>query len=60
MASLIKMRKEAGLTQVDLAKKLDVPQQFVSKYETGERNLDFIEVTLICEACGKSINSLKY
>ena len=56
---LVKMRKDAGLTQVGLAEKLKVRQQFVSKYETGERNLDFVEVCLVCKACGQDIEYLK-
>jgi len=56
---LIKMRKNAKLSQVQLAEKLKVRQQFVSKYETGERNLDFVEVCLVCKACGVDVGSLK-
>lgn len=56
--SLIEMRKQAGLTQVELADKLKVPQQFISKYETGERNLDFVEVALVCEVCGVDVSEL--
>lgn len=40
---LIEARKDAGLTQVQLAQCLNVPQSFVSKYERGERRLDFTE-----------------
>jgi len=45
------IRIAAGYTQVQLAEKLDKPQSYVSKYESGERNLDFIEVLAICEVC---------
>lgn len=44
------MRIEASLTQVDLARKLDRPQSFVSKYESGERRLDLVELRQICHA----------
>ena len=47
---LVEARKEAGLTQVDLAKKLSRPQSFVSKFERGERRLDVIEFLDIAEA----------
>ena len=40
----------AGLTQVQLAKKLRRPQSFVSKYETGERRLDVVEFLEIAKA----------
>ena len=47
---LIEYRKNLQLTQVQLAKKLNKPQSFVSKYESGERRLDFIEVLEIAES----------
>ncbi len=50
---LRKIRKSAGLTQNQLAEKLDKPQSYVSKYELGERKLDFVETLEVCEACGE-------
>lgn len=47
------IRKESGLSQQELADKLKRPQSFVSKYERGERKLDFIETVEICEALGR-------
>lgn len=41
---LITARKKAGLTQLEAAKKLDKPQSFISKVESGERNIDFLEL----------------
>ena len=55
---LVKMRKEAGLLQEDLAKRLGKPQSFVSKYEIGERRLDIIELKQICKAMGVSFVKL--
>jgi transcriptional regulator with XRE-family HTH domain len=40
---LVQVRKRAGVTQQQLAKKLARPQSFVSKYERGERRLDVVE-----------------
>ena len=40
---LIKCRKNAKVTQKELAQRLKKPQSFVSKFETGERRLDLIE-----------------
>jgi transcriptional regulator with XRE-family HTH domain len=45
-------RVDAGLRQVDVADRLQMPQSFVSKYESGERRLDHFEVEQICEAIG--------
>ena len=43
-------RVGAGLTQLELAKWLQQPQSFVSKFEGGERCLDLIELRDICRA----------
>lgn len=40
---LIQTRKDANITQVQLAKLLHKPQSYVSKYENSERRLDVIE-----------------
>lgn len=40
---LLKRRTDHGLTQAELAKRLDKPQSFVAKYEGGERRLSVIE-----------------
>jgi transcriptional regulator with XRE-family HTH domain len=55
---LIKYRNEKGLTQIQLAEKLSKPQSFVSKYETGERRLDFIEVLELSEILQFEIGNL--
>lgn len=42
------------MRQDDLAKKLHVPQSFVSKYESGERLLTLSETVAICYALNLS------
>lgn len=54
-ALLRQVRIDAGLRQTELAERLRQPQSFVSKYETGERRLDLIEVREICSALGLSL-----
>jgi transcriptional regulator with XRE-family HTH domain len=49
-SELKKARLAGELHQVDLAKKLKKPQSFVSKVESGERNLDVIEFVSYCIA----------
>jgi ribosome-binding protein aMBF1 (putative translation factor) len=53
---LSKIRRERGLTQAQLAEKLHKPQSFISKFENGERRLDYIELRSICDALGISIS----
>jgi|SRR5215211_3050919 len=52
LALLRGVRVEAGLTQSELASRLGTDQTFVSKYETGERRLDILELREVCQAIG--------
>ena len=45
-------RKEAGMSQVELATRLGRPQPFVSYFERGERRIDVIEFYAIMRALG--------
>lgn len=49
---LVAARREAAVTQRELAVRLGRPQSFVSKYERQERRLDVIEFIEICRALG--------
>ena len=46
------VREEAGLSQNQLAKRLQVPQAWLSKCENGQRRMDVLELWHICEAIG--------
>jgi hypothetical protein len=49
---LIEARKNADLTQQQVADKLGRPQSFVAKYEGGERRLDVVELVEIAQILG--------
>ena len=46
------VRIEAGLTQSELASRLGTDQTFISKYESGERRLDILELREVCQVIG--------
>src|SRR2546423_1706200 len=49
-------RRDAGLTQVAVAKRLGKPQSFISKCETGERRVDVVELDDLARLYRKSIS----
>lgn len=52
---LRELRQKASLRQQDVADLIDEPQSFVSKYESGERRLDVLELREVCLALGCSL-----
>lgn len=54
-AALRAAREAAGLTQVELAKKLRITQSYLSKVERGERRLDLMQLRQFCTAMGVSL-----
>ncbi|CAJ0783991.1 helix-turn-helix domain-containing protein [Ralstonia chuxiongensis] len=56
VAALREIRKSAGVTQIELAARLNVKQAFVSKCEGGQRRLDVIEVKNWCAALGVTMS----
>ncbi len=55
---LVQARKDAGITQVELGKRLGQRQTFVSKFELGERRLDVAEFVTVARALGADPRSL--
>jgi transcriptional regulator with XRE-family HTH domain len=51
-------REAAGLTQVDIAARIDETQSYVSKCERGERRLDLVQLRVFCRAIGISLSDL--
>lgn len=47
---LRELREKKGLRQSDVGRSLGRKQGFVSKYETGERRLAFLDLVLVCDA----------
>ena len=52
------IRADAGVTQAELASRLGVPQSVISKYESGERRLDILELRQVCKALGLGLADL--
>jgi transcriptional regulator with XRE-family HTH domain len=50
-AELRRLRESAGLSQRELAGKLDVAHSWVAKVENGERRIDLIEFAWVAQAC---------
>ena len=49
-------REQAGLTQVEVAKKLNQPQSYISRCESGERRVDVVELTDFATIYKKSLD----
>ena len=55
LEKLRQARLEAGFTQLEVAQRLGKPQSYISKCESGERRVDFIELLDFAEQYKKSI-----
>jgi DNA-binding XRE family transcriptional regulator len=55
-SQLRQARKEAGLTQIEVARLLGRPQSFVSKCESGERRVDVTELAKFAGAYSKPLD----
>ena len=57
--ALKQLRLDAQITQLQLADLIKKPQSFISKYENGEREIDFITVYLVCCALNKKLSDFQ-
>jgi len=55
LARLVEARKQAGFTQVEVAKRLGKARSFISKCELGERRVDFVELQRLAKIYGKDL-----
>ena len=55
-AKLRQARLDAKLSQVEVAKMLGKHQSFMSKIESGERRLDFVELQALARIYGKDLS----
>lgn len=55
---LKELREYHGLTQKELAEKLDISQQHYSMYETGKRVLNAEQIITLCKTLNVSANYL--
>ena len=53
---LRKARFDAGLSQVQVAKKLKRPQSHISNIESGQQRVDVVELGRFAKMYGKDIN----
>jgi transcriptional regulator with XRE-family HTH domain len=49
-------RKEIGLTQAQVAKKLKRPQSYVSNVESGQQRVDVVELQRFAKMYDKDVN----
>lgn len=45
-------RKDADMTQAEVAERLGCPQSVIAKYENGERRVDVVEFLALAKAIG--------
>jgi transcriptional regulator with XRE-family HTH domain len=53
---LRKARIEAGLTQIEVAKKIGRPQSHISNIESGQQRVDVVELQRFAKLYGKRIS----
>jgi transcriptional regulator with XRE-family HTH domain len=55
LARLVQARRDADLTQVEVARRLGKARSFISKCELGERRVDFVELQQLARIYKKDL-----
>lgn len=58
VSQLVAARKLCGLSQRDLAERINKPRSFISKIESRERRVDIVEFVVIARAMGLKPDAL--
>ncbi|WP_166415858.1 helix-turn-helix domain-containing protein [Cochlodiniinecator piscidefendens] len=58
VAALKAARKDAGLSQQELADRLRLQQSFIARTESGGRRIDLRELVIYCRAMGADPHSI--
>ena len=58
VSQLVIVRKRLGLSQRELAQRLNKPRSFVSKIESRERRIDIVEFVVLARAMGTEPTAL--
>jgi transcriptional regulator with XRE-family HTH domain len=56
LVRLVQARQDAGLTQVEVARRLGKAHSFLSKCELGERRVDFVELRQLAAIYKKDLS----
>ncbi len=51
------LREKAGISQMELADRMQIGQDIVSRCESGRRRVDVFELALWTHACGTSLEA---
>lgn len=57
-ANIKKARKQAGLTQAELAKRMEIQQRDISRWESNDRAPSVFSFGKLCKAMGASADEL--
>jgi transcriptional regulator with XRE-family HTH domain len=49
---LVTARKQAGIRQAELARRMGITQPIVARFEAGQRRIEFVELLDLCKILG--------